>query len=51
MRSRTRDNAPARFAKVLLKSTVPNHAGEDFMKSLEDNMQKAAAKSGERYRP
>jgi hypothetical protein len=40
-------NAPARFAKVLLKSTVPNHVGEDFMKSLEDNMQKAAAKSGQ----
>jgi hypothetical protein len=44
-------NAPARFAKVLLKSTVPNHTGEDFMKSLEDNMQKAAAKSGESVPP
>jgi hypothetical protein len=44
-------NAPARFAKVLLKSTVPNHTGEDLMKSLEDNMQKAAAKSGEPVQP
>src|ERR1700733_10053416 len=44
-------NAPARFAKVLLKSTVPNHTGEDFMKSLEDNMQKPAAKSGEPVQP
>ena len=39
-------NTPARFAKVLLKSTVPNHTGEDFMKSMQDTMQKAAAKSG-----
>ena len=44
-------NTPARFAEVLLKSTVPNHAGEDFMKSLEDNMQKVAAKGGEPVQP
>jgi hypothetical protein len=40
-------NAPARFAKVLLKSTEPDHTGEDFMKSLQKNMEKAAAKGGE----
>ena len=40
------DNAPARFAKVLLKSTSPSHAGEDFMKSIQDNMLKALAKGG-----
>ncbi len=37
-------NAPARFAKVLLKSTAPSHAGDDFVKSLERNMEKALAK-------
>jgi hypothetical protein len=44
-------NSPARFAKVLLKSTVPSHAGEDFMKSMQDTMLKAAAKSGETATP
>lgn len=39
-------NTPARFAKVLLKSTVPSHTGEDFVKSMQDSIQKAAAKSG-----
>ncbi len=39
-------NTPARFAKVLLKSTAGDHAGEDFMKSIEANMEKAMAKSG-----
>jgi hypothetical protein len=39
-------NAPARFAKVVLKSTEGDHSGEDFMKRLQDNIQKAAAKSG-----
>jgi hypothetical protein len=39
-------NAPARFAKVLLKSTVPSHTGEDFMKSLQNNLLKASAKTG-----
>jgi hypothetical protein len=39
-------NAPARFAKVLLKSTAPSHAGEEFMKSIEDSVQKSAAKNG-----
>ena len=33
-------NAPARFAKVFLKSTVPDHTGEDFVKNLQ-NMAKA----------
>lgn len=45
-------NAPARFAKVVLKSTEPSHAGEDFMKNLQDNIMKmAAAKSGEAAPP
>jgi len=35
-------NAPARFAKVFLKSTAPDHTGEDFMKNLQKNMAKAA---------
>jgi hypothetical protein len=39
-------NAPARFAKVLLKSTTPNHAGDDFMKAITDSMTKASGKSG-----
>jgi hypothetical protein len=37
-------NAPARFAKVLLKSTAPSHAGDDFIKSLTSTMEKAMAK-------
>jgi hypothetical protein len=44
-------NAPARFAKVFLKSTTPDHTGEDFMKRLEENMQKAAAKNGAPAKP
>jgi hypothetical protein len=44
-------NTPARFAKVLLKSTVPNHTGEDFVKSMQDTMQKAAAKGGDATPP
>jgi hypothetical protein len=39
-------NAPARFAKVLLKSAAGDHSGEDFMNRLQDNIQKMAAKSG-----
>jgi hypothetical protein len=39
-------NAPARFAKVLLKSTEPDHSGEEMMKRLQENMQKIAAQSG-----
>ena len=39
-------NAPARFAKVVLKSTEGDHSGEDFMKRFQDNLQKMAAKSG-----
>lgn len=34
-------NAPARFAKVFLKSTVPDHTGEDFMKNLQKNIAKS----------
>ena len=44
-------NAPARFARVLLKSTTPDHTGEDFVKSLQDNMEKAMAKSGQPAEP
>ncbi|CAN5400916.1 hypothetical protein BH10ACI4_BH10ACI4_12490 [soil metagenome] len=40
-------NAPARFAKVFLKSTAPDHAGDDFLKLLQKNLQKAAAKNGD----
>ena len=39
-------NAPARFAKVYLKSTVPSHAGDDFVELVQKNIQKAA-KSGD----
>ena len=44
-------NAPARFAKVLLKSTAPSHAGEDMMKSITDSMTKVSAKSAEPGKP
>ena len=44
-------HAPARFAKVLLKSTAPSHAGEDMMKSITDSMTKAAGKSGTPPKP
>src|SRR5580692_10472174 len=44
-------NAPARFAKVVLKSIEPSHAGEDFMKNLQENLQKMAAKDGEGSEP
>jgi hypothetical protein len=39
-------NAPARFAKVLLKSTTGGNSGDDFMKRLQENMAKMAEKSG-----
>lgn len=39
-------SAPARFAKVVLKSIEPSHAGEDFMKNLQENLQKMAAAGG-----
>jgi hypothetical protein len=44
-------NAPARFAKVLLKSAAPSHAGEDMMKSITDSMTKATGKSGTPPKP
>ncbi|HEY4379039.1 MAG TPA: carboxypeptidase-like regulatory domain-containing protein [Acidobacteriaceae bacterium] len=44
-------NAPARFAKVLLKSTTPTHAGQDMMKSITDTITKNAAKSGQPAKP
>ena len=40
-------NAPARFAKVLLKSAEGDHRGEEFMKRISDNMEKIAGKDGE----
>lgn len=39
-------NAPARFAKVLLTPAVPSHAGDDFMKDMENFAQKVRIKSG-----
>lgn len=44
-------NAPARFAKVLLKSTSPSHAGEDMMKSITDSLTKATGKPGTPAKP
>jgi hypothetical protein len=44
-------NGPARFARILLKSTSPSHAGEGMMKSIMDSMTKATAKSGEPAKP
>jgi hypothetical protein len=44
-------NGPARFARILLKSTSPSHEGEDMMKSIMDSMTKIAAKSGEPQKP
>ena len=43
--------APARFAKVLLKSSTASDAGEAFMKTLEESMRKAAEKSGKPLPP
>jgi hypothetical protein len=43
--------APARFAKVLLKSVEPSHAGDDFMKNLQENLQKLTGLSGEPPKP
>jgi hypothetical protein len=39
-------NAPARFAKVLLKSTTASNSGDDFIKKLQENMGKMAEKTG-----
>jgi hypothetical protein len=44
-------NAPARFAKVLLKSTTPSDAGNDFMKGILDAAKKIGGKSGEPEKP
>ncbi len=43
--------APARFAKVLLKSTEPSHAGDEFMKNLQENLRKMSAAGGEPMKP
>jgi hypothetical protein len=40
-------NAPARFAKVLLKSTEGDHSGDEFLKRFTDNLSKMAEKNGE----
>jgi len=44
-------HAPARFARIMLKSTTPDHAGSDLMKSMTDSITKAMAKSGEPTKP
>jgi hypothetical protein len=44
-------SAPARFAKIMLKSTAPSHAGEDMMKSLLDGVKKSGAKDGTPEKP
>ena len=44
-------NTPARFAKVLLKSATPSHTGEDFVKNIQNAVQKASAKTGEPAKP
>ncbi len=44
-------NTPARFAKILLKPTTPEHPGDDFMKEVEDNVRKATAKGGKTPAP
>jgi hypothetical protein len=44
-------NSPARFAKVLLKSTQGEHGGEEFLKRFTDNLEKIAAKNGEPASP
>jgi hypothetical protein len=44
-------NAPARFAKVLLKSTAADHSGEEFLKRLTDNLQKIVGKCCETEPP
>ncbi|MGA2851509.1 MAG: carboxypeptidase-like regulatory domain-containing protein [Terracidiphilus sp.] len=44
-------NAPARFAKVLLKSTAGGNSGDDFLKKLQENMAKMADKSGAAAEP
>lgn len=43
--------APARFAKVLLKSTQPDHTAEDMMRKIQENIQKMAAKNGQPAEP
>jgi len=44
-------NGPARFARIMLKSTSPSHAGEDMMKSILDSVSKTTAKSGTPQKP
>jgi len=44
-------NAPARFSKVLLRSAEGDHTGDEFIKRLQDNLQKVSEKSGEAARP
>jgi hypothetical protein len=40
-------NAPARFAKVLLKSTEGSHSGDEFIKRLTNNLEKILGLDGE----
>lgn len=39
--------APARFARVVLKSAKPSHAGQDMMQGMINTLQKAAAQQGD----
>lgn len=40
-------NAPARFARVILKSTTPSSFGSDFVKNLEKQMAKSSKEQGD----
>ncbi|WP_213805263.1 carboxypeptidase-like regulatory domain-containing protein [Granulicella sp. dw_53] len=44
-------NTPARFAKVFLKSTAPDHSGEDFLKRFNDDLDKSTAGDGPQAKP
>jgi hypothetical protein len=48
---RADSNAPARFARVLLKSATPSHTGEDFVNNMQNILKKAGAKAGEPAKP
>jgi hypothetical protein len=45
------NNDPARFAKVLLRSTAPSHAAADRRKQFEDAYQQQLAPNGESAKP
>jgi hypothetical protein len=45
------NNDPARFAKVLLRSTAPSHAAADRRQQFEDAFQQGVARNGEPAKP